>query len=57
MSPIVAAQPGKVSALRDRLAAWRREVGAQMPSTNPGYDPAKPEHQPTPRQQKRGAGE
>ena len=26
--------------MRTRLAAWREHVGAQMPSPNPGYDPA-----------------
>lgn len=40
--------PDKVKALRERLHAWRKEVGAQMPSPNPAYDPAKPEHTPTP---------
>ena len=39
-------QPEKVAALRAKLAAWRREVGAQMPYPNPGYEPGKPQHVP-----------
>jgi arylsulfatase A-like enzyme len=38
--------PDKASELRARLATWRREVGAQMPTPNPAYDPARPQHQP-----------
>jgi arylsulfatase A-like enzyme len=34
--------PEKVKQLRDRLHAWRQEVGAQMPTKNPDYDPSKP---------------
>lgn len=37
--------PDKVKELRDRLHAWRTEVGAQMPTKNPNYDPSKPEHE------------
>jgi arylsulfatase A-like enzyme len=37
-------QPDKAAALRQRLHAWRREVGAQMPRPNPAYDPSQPEH-------------
>jgi hypothetical protein len=29
------------------------EVGAQMPSPNPNYDPAKPEHDPATRKKSR----
>jgi arylsulfatase A len=36
--------PEKVDELRARLHAWRKEVGAQMPTPNPAYDPTKPEH-------------
>ncbi len=36
--------PEKVTELRTRLHAWQKEVGAQMPSKNPSYDPSKPEH-------------
>lgn len=39
--------PEKVNELRTRLHAWRKEVGAQMPTRNPAYDPSKPEHDPT----------
>jgi arylsulfatase A-like enzyme len=35
--------PDKVDELRKRLHAWREEVGAQMPTRNPKYDPSKPE--------------
>lgn len=38
--------------LRKRLHAWRAEVGAQMPTPNPKYDPAKPEFTPAPPKQK-----
>ena len=32
----------KAKELYFKLAAWRKEVGAQMPSRNPGFDPGKP---------------
>lgn len=32
--------PEFVTALRGKLAAWRKSVGAQMPLPNPGHDPA-----------------
>jgi arylsulfatase A len=38
--------PEKAKALLDRLRAWRTEVGAQMPTPNPKYDPTKPQHIP-----------
>lgn len=38
--------PAKVEELRNRLHTWRKEVGAQMPTPNPNYDPSKPEHDP-----------
>lgn len=38
--------PAKVDELRNRLHAWRKEMGAQMPTRNPNYDPSKPEHDP-----------
>jgi len=44
--------PAKADELRARLHAWRKEVGAQMPSRNPGHDPAKPEHDPATRKKK-----
>jgi arylsulfatase A-like enzyme len=31
----------KVAELRTKLDAWRKEVGAQLPTKNPNYDPAK----------------
>ena len=33
--------PEKVAELKAKLAAWREEVGAQMPRENPDYDPKK----------------
>ena len=41
---LAAKMPEKVHELRERLHAWRKEVGAQMPTRNANYDPAKPEH-------------
>ena len=46
-------EPATAAALRDRLHAWRKEVGAQMPLPNPGYDPARPEYTPPPPVQKK----
>jgi arylsulfatase A-like enzyme len=43
------AEPKRVAELRDRLHAWRKEVGAQMPTPNPKYDPGKPEYNPPPK--------
>jgi arylsulfatase A-like enzyme len=43
---LAAAQPEVARRLRERLSAWRREVGAQMPTPNPRYDPTKPEYTP-----------
>lgn len=40
-SDLAAAQPAKVAALRTKLDAWRTQVGAQLPTKNPNYDPAK----------------
>ena len=42
---LAAEMPDKVKELRKRLHAWRTEVGAQMPTKNPNYDPSKPEHE------------
>jgi arylsulfatase A-like enzyme len=39
-------EPAIVAKLRDRLHAWRKSVGAQMPAPNPDYDPSKPEQFP-----------
>lgn len=43
---LVASNPKKTEELRNRLHAWRKEVGAQMPTPNPNYDPARPEYNP-----------
>lgn len=34
-------EPQRTGALRTALAAWREEVGAEMPEPNPRYDPAR----------------
>jgi arylsulfatase A-like enzyme len=44
--------PDKVDELRKRLHQWREDVGAQMPTRNPKYDPSKPEANLTPQQKK-----
>jgi len=54
---LAAAQTEKVAELRDRLHAWRKEVGAQMPTPNPNYNPAKPEYTPPPPKAKKKANE
>jgi arylsulfatase A len=46
---LAAQMPAKADELRARLHAWRKAVGAQMPSRNPDYDPLKPEHDPATR--------
>jgi arylsulfatase A len=43
---LAADMPGKADGLRRRLHAWREEIGAQMPTPNPAYDPARPEYTP-----------
>jgi arylsulfatase A-like enzyme len=43
---LAADRPELAAQLRERLHAWRAEVGAQMPSPNPNYDPSKPEYNP-----------
>lgn len=43
---LAATMPKKTDELRNRLRAWRKEVGAQMPTKNPDYDPSRPEHTP-----------
>jgi arylsulfatase A-like enzyme len=47
-------KPKLVDDLRTRLHAWRREVGAQMPTPNPRHDPKKPEYTPLPKKAKKG---
>lgn len=46
-------QPERVESLRQRLHAFREQVGAQMPVPNPAWDPSRPEYTPPPRQKKR----
>lgn len=38
---LAAAEPERVTALREKLAAWRAATGAQMPTANPKFDPAR----------------
>ncbi len=52
---LAAEMPAKVEEMRARLHAWRKEVGAQMPASNPNYDPSKPEHDPALNQKKKKA--
>lgn len=37
---LAATQPRKAEALRQQLHAWRKSVGAQLPTPNPDFDPA-----------------
>ncbi|MDP6468168.1 MAG: hypothetical protein QF918_10535 [Pirellulaceae bacterium] len=46
---LAAYRPDLADALRDRLHGWRADVGAQMPTSNPSFDPA----QAVPRSRKR----
>jgi arylsulfatase A-like enzyme len=39
---LAAAEPARATELRSRLAAWRAEVGAKMPSANPAFPARKP---------------
>ncbi|MAG94729.1 MAG: hypothetical protein CMJ48_13445 [Planctomycetaceae bacterium] len=38
---LAARYPMRAEQLRSRLSAWRKSVGAQMPTPNPEYDPAR----------------
>lgn len=38
---LAAAQPERAAALRAKLHQWRADVGAEMPTLNPNYDPEK----------------
>ena len=40
-SDLAAAQANKTAELRAKLVAWRKSVGAQLPTPNPAYDPAR----------------
>ena len=39
---LAAAEPARANELRSRLAAWRAEVGAKMPSVNAAFPARKP---------------
>ena len=43
--------PDRAKSFQNELHKWLQEVGAQMPTPNPDYDPSKPEHTP-PKKQK-----
>jgi arylsulfatase A len=43
---LASAEQDRAKSLRDELHAWRIAVSAQMPTPNPSYDPARPEHVP-----------
>ena len=38
---LASADPRRVTALQEKLSAWRTAVGAQMPTVNPAFDPAR----------------
>ena len=40
---VAAQQPEKVKALHEKLIAWRKEVGAVMPTANPDFNPSQPQ--------------
>ena len=40
-SDLAERMPEKASSMRNQLQAWRRRLGAQLPTPNPGYDPVK----------------
>jgi arylsulfatase A-like enzyme len=46
---LAASHPEIADKLRTRLHEWRKQVGAQMPTPNPKYDPTRPEYTPPPR--------
>ncbi|MBC8875818.1 MAG: sulfatase [Planctomycetes bacterium] len=49
---LAATRPDKLKELSTKLHAWRETVGAQMPSKNPDFDPARA-GKPAPRRRKR----
>ncbi len=55
MNDLAAAQPHRVAELRARLHAWQRDVGAQLPTPNPNYDPLRPEYTPPPAKAKKAS--
>ncbi len=54
---LAATMPERAEVLRQRLHAWRDEVGAQMPMPNPAYDPTRPEFTPRPAPGKKPAAQ
>lgn len=45
---LASAEPERAAQLRRQLAAWRTAVGAQLPTPNPDYDPARENQGPKP---------
>lgn len=45
---LATAEPERAAQLRRQLAEWRAAVGAQMPTPNPDYDPAREKQGPKP---------
>jgi uncharacterized sulfatase len=43
---LVEREPKRVAALKGRLEEWRKSVGAQLPTVNPNFDPAKVKQKP-----------
>lgn len=41
---LMKSNPAKAAELGRKLAQWRKDVGAQLPSRNPAYDATQPEH-------------
>ncbi|MFP6601715.1 MAG: sulfatase, partial [Pirellulaceae bacterium] len=39
-------QPERAQQLRAQLQRWRRDVGAQLPTPNPNYDPQRADSKP-----------
>jgi arylsulfatase A-like enzyme len=50
---LAAAQPDKVKELHAKLIAWRKEVGALMPTPNPNFDPNAKQETFTPKKAKK----
>lgn len=50
---LAGAMPDKKEQMHERLKQWRREVNAQLPTTNPNHDAKKPEFNPATTNQKK----
>lgn len=54
LQDLAAKLPDVTRKLHERLHAWRREIGAQMPTPNPRYDATRPEYTPPPAKKAEG---